>query len=589
MEMFGGMISPDAKFLQQKKKDENLITLIKSVTEQELIDYASKIRNNEPLSVIDFNRLVRISFAMGTELYQLNLNDLVDQHRKVLRNVILRCQGSDFSKEKIVRFLEILNEIPNYEWLSQQKEAVLDVNKLPVPAKFLAIGENELTSDFSTLTFQVKEILSKLTIPVNIAFSVSELLEKPLEEWTDSDYMVFNSVFYQESLLDMNVIDTYKDKIENVFANKDLERILNVGFESVDQTNQTIMGTEILMMGMEFLQKIKQNSIQQVANYISEIALSFVAIPNEADGLDVATRSKLIKIVESFLPAVDTTNNEVEETVVESDMIYDQVAVEIENDNLNPEESNPIKSLKNLLLEKNDFMRFEDEQAIVDLITSFDYYSSKEAQESAVLLTEFIKKTISFAPQSFVWNQEVNESFNNAVKTRDFNINTLITLLTEKIDELRKQHKIKVKSLILPIDKSVKEKVLPIISWLIRKSTYLDFETKAYLVSVYFDGIENSVETYNQLIQIIGLVENGYIAGKKAHYYTELKGLVENTDIVIPAETEDEETVTIKLLEIFKNNASVEDDLQQLAIVNSFSNAFKECLKEVSVDEKAHQ
>lgn len=491
----------------QKKNNFFYESIEKKISEnlEYLTPMFAKIRTNvlnkQQLDISEFEMLGIFSYMVGIELTN---NPYIME--KPANTVAARFAKNLIDDKLMVNeFIEAVKDIKDTDFIDTKesmKNSVLQTIK-----KF---DEKEM-KDVRGI---VKTIFANSIIPVNYAVQKNDLVTKQFLSY--EDILKINTLINQH--IQFNGSKAIKGYI-NLYSNKLFNELLHTASMKFDDQKFAVIYTDSIFSVKEGITKFDKKDFENI-------------LCNNLDNIDfekIQQQYELSKVEEAEI-VEDEETDEVTDEVTDQENIHN-----IENETyvrLNDEESKAVMS--------EDPSRFIFE-VIGDLLKVYPNTPKMVISGIDNILNEpdFAQHVYQYL-RSHVTKLTPDSYFGPA------NINEIVKLLGEMFEKEKSDYNAIVTEICQPIPEEYLTKIVNYVNSCISDLILDKEEQKQYLISQL---IENQIETYQQLQQIIGLIEDCSVIGKNTISYVILNDYLEdNTDIsTLFTKTENLESIKFRL------------------------------------------
>lgn len=225
------------------------------------------------------------------------------------------------------------------------------------------------------------------------------------------------------------------------------------------------------------------------------------------------------------------------------------------------------------MFEMLDYEAYETPEKFIDTILEYAVTNTEKSNflnDIQRLLQKMSSKGFNPEtenPEPFPFN-----TFKRVIADESLTEEKFLQLVSERIETIKNELRLKTVSAMNPIDAGVKEKMVPMIVELLKSTYFEDFESKGIVLSLLsdIDELPAKIASYINFIQVVQLIEGGKIIGISAHEtYKQLNDFISTTEVTVVLD-KDEETKQVPLIDIFRNSFDTEADemkIESLKIV----------------------
>lgn len=415
---------------------------------------------------------------------------------------------------------------------------------------------------------------SKTQIPVKYSQTIAQFEEKnsSKETFDERTFVILNQIFYQEAGF---VIDSeLSSEIESIYDSPYTAALIEYP-EKVMEINKQLIFKYNVIVEMTAMSRFAALKIEGNRNAIANIIYD-----TESKGYDYS-------VIEDVLTSVEQA------PVVEENKLIDSIenrkqgkvlSMPERNYNFMNRLSDKIKAGKRMInpkfylmvnmFEMMDYVSYESPEKFIDTLLE---YSVTNTEKSNFLndIQRLLQKM-----NSATYNPETESPeplpFNTFKRVfaegTDITEEQFLQLVSDKIETVKSELRLKTVSAMNPIDAGIKEKIIPMIVELLKNLYVEDFESKGIVLSLLsnIDELSSKIASYINFIQVVQLIEGGKISGISSHEtYKQLNDFISTTNVTVALE-ENKDTVTLPLIDIFRNSFDTESDeikIESLKIV----------------------
>jgi len=491
------------KFLDEK--------IIANTLEKELAGIILHLSTNKNLNASEFELLGSLSYLVG-----IDYTNQAFIGKEISANVTARFKQFNLSMNVVALYVDCIDLIKDETSFQEAKDKMksLIFDKIIFQSKSMEHKNVQL----NVLRSDIVRFFNTIVIPVNMASGVEEIKAK--KEYIYEDLLKISTLIQTQSKIPGNAIKRFIKIVNNplymelmersmVYFDKQkfavvyLDSILSVkeSFTKLGDDSKTLLKS--IIFGNEIAEEIYT---KLKADFDAQVVPEVVAEVAPEDG-DVA-----------YVPHY--TSEEVNKLMSND---QDEFIKEILCDMI-----------------KSDL---EVEDQVIDGITRIlidDDYSQH--------LYSYLKSNMSNPHRS-------KENFNRSYPK--INLATIVERINKIEEDFKSEYKTLVELACKPIPGDILHKVVGYVNATIEGVILSNDEQKQYLISQI---MENGISTYNQLQQIVGMIETCDISGADSLSYVTLYKYLNNTP---------------EILEVFEKSGEIEKFTNQIAIVKGFREWFE--------------
>lgn len=457
-------------------------------------------RLTKDLTLNQFVYLGAISYMVGLDFTTQDYikEDIVKRIRERLSNVL----GTNFSMNEAHKYCDVISSI-NEENISKTKN--IFINKIEKPIKF---DTETYKIKFYELFSLAKTLIYNGTIPVNLSEETNKILTKNPKDISGLDLLKINSIIHENLKFSGKVINKYIKLHSSDLWTLELQK----ASELFDNKKFGIIYFDSILTLSENINRLNTTNIKNNV-WLCDILFSNMEInfdiyhnPNKKEEIEPKT----------------------EETSIYKNR-YDGVEIQrlLQED---PDEA-VVEIFRDIIKIDTDELNFNQLKTGVEFLLNDLEYASN--------LYQFFVTSVNSPKRTYKVN---NDEFNNWLKT--------------KHNELESLYKEDVEFSCAQIEPELLKNIVKIIDDIIDDIVLSNMEIKQYLIN---QKLQNSIHTYNHLLEIITMIESSEICGSGMNNYVKLYNLLNS----------DETTKTS-----FEKIESIEKLTQQFKILTSIKNWF---------------
>lgn len=450
------------------------------------------------LTLNQFVYLGAISYMVGLDFttQEYLKEDIVKRIRERLYNVL----GTDFSMTEATKYCDIISVI-NEENISKTKNTF--INKIENPINF----DNETYKiKFYELFSLAKTFIYNGTIPVNLAEETNKILSKNPKDISGLDMLKINSIIHENLKFEGKIIHKYVKLHSSDLWSLELQK----ASELFDNKKFGIIYFDSILTLTENLNRLNTTNVK------NDVWLCDILFSNMEINFDIYHNPNKKEEIEPKTEETHTYKNR-----------YDGVEIQriLQED---PDEA-VIEIFRDIVKEDVDELDFNQLKTGTEyLLNDLEYASN---------LYQFFVTSVNSPKRTY---KVVNEEFNNWLK--------------EKHNELETLYKEDVEFSCAPIESELLKNIVKILDEIIDDVVLSNMEIKQYLIN---QKLQNSIHTYNHLLEIITMIESSEIKGSGMNNYVKLYNLL-NSDETTKNSFEKIENIE-KLTQQFKILTSIKN------------------------------
>lgn len=424
-------------------------------------------KNDDDISEDTFMSLGAISYRIGLAFVQQST-----PNEKVIQSAIERLK--DLSASDISNYLSVIDRLRKSESLresfNQTYNQLCAVSDAEVPLSL---------KEYKTIKRLFASIVDNSLVPIQYALPTKELLNS--NTFTFANIIQINTLINEHLTWNGHIALNAYTELYNP-ASGFVDRLM-CAVGKFDETKLVKIYMDMTYTMMERLDLYPAADILINGNLGVEFDTTKREIPAD---LEIPAEHEAVGIYKA---------DKVEEAQFRLEMSGEEFRSIMEK--------NPDEGLTLLMWDMNG-SKFADNQTLLEMI---DELSKSETGKNIYHLLKAERKKL----------------VDNNIIACSFNPITIVEDLDIKIKNMQAEYKTKAEKLFTPIPSDKLKSCTSMIATVLQSIVYRSKEQKQYLLSQY---LENSVNTYNQLQQVVGLIEQSEINGKYIDGYSRLYDFV---------------------------------------------------------------
>jgi len=385
--------------------------------------------------------------------------------KNIMNNFVLRMNDLKITKEQLSKFQNIIENI-SIENLEEIKDSVKDL--ITEKIKF------ESAQSFNTIRVNVNTIFKSSIFQMQFAVEINDLMKS--KNYSYGELLKINKIIYEN----INMLGSSFNNLNKLYKNPEFVNHINKASNYFDLQKFSVVYFDSILTLKEYFENSHKDG--GVNNY-----------------LELFENPELIEQLSEVLEVLET------EKVVDEIEKEQVVDTELKLKYSNPEDVDYF--IMGVLIEVNENNPINDEN---DMFMSLMKIS--ENSDLVQYVYQFIKE-----------NKDKNRTeFENV-----FGFPRIIILdrINTYLDNVKEHYKKLVQIYVSEINPDIHQRVITYVNDLICSCIIDNAERKSYLFSQLN---ENGINTYKQLHQMIGLIEDCNITGENVHTYVNLRDYLAN-------------------------------------------------------------
>lgn len=492
-----------------------------------LTEIADGLKNvNYVLTYKQFQIMGQLSYLMGIDF----ISQAYLKH-DTMDNVVTRFNKSKISSVIVNSYLNIIIKI-------KEKHIVDGKEKMKASITKAIVIPTEEKLKFKEMTLLVDKIVKNSILPVTMVKDISEIVKVFKKNPVQNDILRVNGLISQnckfagshaiKNMIKLYGVDSmFVDAIDKAKKAYDEQKFAVVYFDSILSVN-------------EAMQRLEKAPIIGCFEDIEKVDFEFLKKEYEAgeESKEVVETKKALSDKKDFenIPELADLPDYKELSEEETDKMFDDNITEF---------------VTHMYYEYTGKV-IEDPEIVVKVVTEM-LTESDRAQSFYGLL----KGKLLSLGEDVEYNGKVDPI-------------ALHEIFSKKADELRETVKENSEIVFKEIDENIQPKLVNYVNACINDLVLADEQQKQFMVSQL---LENQINTYYQLIEMLNLIENSEILGSGLYSYVVLYDFIEET---------------MELKEIIELNLKNQEDVQKISFFAAFAEYYGQFLpkKESDIETK---
>lgn len=473
-----------------------------------LIDMIEKDKNHATLTEFQFTLLGAYIYMLGIETFnQPYLN------KRSMVSVIERIEKYEIIPEAYRMVIDIILAMKEYHVdITSIKDSIKE--KITNPVIFKA----KESVEFNNMIIAIKKVFKHSLIPINFVCNANDILKKNVK-MTYNDLITINNIINEEC----HYVGYHaKNSLLKLNTNPVFQKLISEAVQYHEDGKYSMLHFDHILTMMEYSVRASMDDLYDgITRTLSDESYQLL--------IDAFTENKKAEDAKKLVSAEKT------ETSVSAGPVNDLSDVEKQQ----LIQSNPVETI---FVSLDEIMKhkIETSEDVIEALTKLiESHEDKNVQD----LYGYMRKAVS----------TINTS--NVLETRKgIDLTVVAEMLKAKFEDKKQTYKDLAEFVCKPIESNISNRIKTYVIDCIKSLVLETTDQKNYLLSVM---IEPKIDTYNQLQQIVGLIETCRIDGADMLSYVTLYDYLKfNDDIVEIFEKSrdlEKEEITLSMLGLFNN------------------------------------